>query len=465
MISKSKSSINTYLLAIFCCAILNSCKKFIQISPPVDQLTTSTVFSTDESATAAIRGLYSEIMKNNNYIGNGAMSVFAGLSADEITRTSVNPGEDAYTNNAIPVNSFALITNIWQKGYYHIYQANAILENLNLSNSVSTDLKKQLTGEAKFIRALFHFYLTNLFGSVPVATTSDYKVNSTIIRSDTSTVYSQIITDLIDAQNLLSVNYPTLEKVRVNKWGATALLARVYLYKKDWTNAEREASALINSGTYQLANLNNVFLPNSPEAILQFIPAITQIFNTSEAASFIPALSVARPNYRLTTYLLNAIEPGDQRKISWMKSTTVNSILYFYAHKYKVRTGAAGAAKAEYNMVLRLGEQYLLRAEARAQQNSISGAQTDLNIIRNRAGLPNTTANNKASLLLAIENERQVELFCEWGHRWFDLKRTGRADIVLGVAKTPNWQSTDALYPIPQNEILNNPALTQNAGY
>jgi hypothetical protein len=116
-------------------------------------------------------------------------------------------------------------------------------------------------------------------------------------------------------------------------------------------------------------------------------------------------------------------------------------------------------------MVLRLAEQYLIRAEARARLGKVPESQADINAIRSRSGLSNTTAADPAALLLAIEKERQVELFSEWGHRWLDLKRTGRADAVLGAEKPTDWQPTDALYPIPQNEILSNPLLTQNLGY
>lgn len=62
-------------------------------------------------------------------------------------------------------------------------------------------------------------------------------------------------------------------------------------------------------------------------------------------------------------------------------------------------------------------------------------------------------------------NERQKELFCEMGHRWFDLKRTGKIDSVLSIEKGNHWQSTDALFPIPQTEIDRNPFLKQNPGY
>jgi hypothetical protein len=118
----------------------------------------------------------------------------------------------------------------------------------------------------------------------------------------------------------------------------------------------------------------------------------------------------------------------------------------------------------DHSTVLRLAEQYLIRAEARTQQNNIAGAQADVNVIRHRAGLGDTPANDKESLLTAIDQERKHELFNEWGHRWLDLKRTGRADAVLSAIK-PQWKPTAVLFPIPESEIINNPALKQNPGY
>ena len=107
----------------------------------------------------------------------------------------------------------------------------------------------------------------------------------------------------------------------------------------------------------------------------------------------------------------------------------------------------------------------MIRAEARVQQGNISGAQEDLNAVRSRAGLAETTASDQASLLLAIEQERKVELFAELGHRWFDLRRTNRASVILSPLKA-EWQDTDMLYPIPVAEFLNNPNLgNQNLGY
>jgi hypothetical protein len=114
--------------------------------------------------------------------------------------------------------------------------------------------------------------------------------------------------------------------------------------------------------------------------------------------------------------------------------------------------------------VLRLNELYLVRAEARAKQANLAGGLTDLNIIRSRAGLANATAATQESLINLIMHERQVELFCEHGLRWLDLKRTGTVDAVIGAIK-PTYKPFQKLYPIPIGEMQKNPSLTQNQDY
>lgn len=237
------------------------------------------------------------------------------------------------------------------------------------------------------------------------------------------------------------------------------MLARVHLYNGQWQEAEAEATAVIGSGSYSLvSNLNNVFLMNSNETIWQLMPTSTSL-NTWEGNQFIPATSAA-PTYPLTASLLSSFTAPDQRKAAWTKSVVVSSVNYTHPFKYKVRTGTT---LTEYYVVLRLAELYLVRAEARARQSKISLALADLNTIRTRAGLANATISDQAAMLLAVEQERRLELFAEWGHRWFDLKRTGRANALLAF-KT-GWQDTDTLYPIPNAELLRNPMLTQNPGY
>lgn len=442
--------------------ILPSCKKFLAIPPPRNEVVSADAFSNDETATSTVVGLYSQIMQINLFMLNGAMSMFPGLSADEIYNTSFNFQAQPFAENQISPTDFITIYNrLWRWGYEYVYQTNACLEGLAASDGISLAVKKQLTGEVKVVRALCYFYLINLFGDVPLETTTNYQLNATMQRTPVKKIYAQMIDDLGAARSLLGVNV-TSDHTRPDKWAATALLARVYLFNGNWKLADQLSTAVIDSGGYMLeTDPDNTFLSTSRETIWQFMP-VSPYFNTAEGYYFIPANSFIKPPYALTTYLLNAFEVGDLRRKDWVDSSIVGGKTYYYPYKYKVRSGSV---KTEYNIVLRLAEQYLIRAEARAREGNMNGAVADLNIIRTRAGLsalPETLSQSEC--LTAVWKERQTELFTEWGHRWFDLKRTGRADSVLSMEKT-GWKSTAELYPIPAQELKTNPYLIQNPGY
>lgn len=127
---------------------------------------------------------------------------------------------------------------------------------------------------------------------------------------------------------------------------------------------------------------------------------------------------------------------------------------------------SGGSPAGEYHIVFRLAEQYLIRAEARIQLGKITGAIQDLNKIRARAGLPPlSTSMTRDNAVAALEQERRIELFAEFGHRWLDLKRTNKVDQVIGALKPSTWQPTAALWPVPQVQRRANPFLTQNKGY
>jgi starch-binding outer membrane protein, SusD/RagB family len=440
------------------------CKKFVDIKPPADRVIAATVFSNDETAVSAVTGIYGRMMQTLFYCFNGSASIDAGLSADEIYNTMPDLETDQFTSNSLNAGNDIIKNSFWDALYNYIYHGNACLEGLNASDNLSPSIKQQLIGETKFIRALCYFYLANFYGDVPMELTTDYRVNSIMPRTPAAKIYEQIISDLKDAQNNLSADYVSSDRARPNKWAATSLLARVYLYQKDWINAEGQASMVINSGNYELlSNPDNVFLFDSNETIWQ-LQTILGSYKTAEGNAFNPYPASAIPNYALTDFLVNAFEPDDLRKTSWVAENIVNGQSYLYPYKYKVKYSFLSTLD-EYNIVLRYSEMFLIRAEARAEQNNIPGAQADLNMIRNRAGLSNTTADDLATLLGTIEHERQIELFAEWGHRWLDLKRTNRANAVFGIEKAPNWQAEDALYPIPRSQIQLNPFLTQNPGY
>lgn len=141
------------------------------------------------------------------------------------------------------------------------------------------------------------------------------------------------------------------------------------------------------------------------------------------------------------------------------------TIVHRYPAKYKSKSTST---VEECVTPFRVGEQFLIRAEARANLDNINGAKSDLNSVRTRAGLGNTPANDKISLIDAVLKERRVELFSEYGHRWLDLKRLDVIDNVMmafAPAKGSTWLSYKKLLPIPNAEMENNPALDQNNGY
>jgi len=452
---------------------LPSCKKFVDIDPPTTRLVGENVYAVDATAAGVLTGIYTGLNLSSPASGQASISLKAGLSSDELTfhESSQNTKYEEFYLNAL--NALKSDPVLWSNSYKYINIANTALEGLNASTTLTPAVKQQLTGEALFIRAFLHFYLVNLFGDVPLVTTSDYRINNSISRSPKQAVYEQIIADLKTAQSLLSSNYrsasitsATPNRVRPNQSVASALLARVYLYLGDWTNAETESTKLItNTATYSLTALNDVFLTESPEAIWQ-LAGVDQNLNTLDGQLFILN---APPDFdhpvSLSDALMQTFEPSDERKNNWVGRFSDNGIDYYYPNKYKV---SFGTPITEQLTVFRLGEQYLIRAEARAHLNKLPASRSDLNTIRTRAGLPPAAENNQQTLLQLIYHERQVELFSEWGHRWLDLKRTGNIDVVMSAAtanKGGVWKSTAQLYPIPQSDIDRDPNLKQNPGY
>ena len=450
------------------CAI--SCNKLIEVGDSENSVIGKNVFSHDTSALAAVAGIYSKIMLSFPSLLNGGLNICAGLSADEIQpNSSGNSLQEFYTNSISSTSLFNRLY-LWYYGYTLIYQSNACIEGILNSKSLSGDVSNQLLGESYFLRSLTYYQMIQIFGDVPLVITTDYEENAGIKRTSTSKIFLQIKGDLLKATGLLNDNYPSNKRVRVNKWSAKALLAKLYLYEGDWVDAERVSGQVINSGNYELEkDLNRVFLYDSKEAILQFMPTENG-YNTTEGAQFVPSPNgTSLPQYSLTEYLLAAFERGDKRAISWIGKKTVNGVTYTFPYKYKLRVNFSPTyAVTEYTMVLRLGEQYLIRAEAKAHLNDLAGAIIDLDSIRNRAGLPLIAQTNpdidNNSLLIAIQKERQTELFTEWGARWFDLKRNKTATSVL-IGRKTSWKDTDTLYPVPDAEIKLNPSLSQNPGY
>lgn len=472
MCTYNKSTYWLQTLLLVAAILAMGCKKFIDIDPPTNQVASDNVFKENATATAVLTGLYAQMSNDGIFTGRGSISLKAGLSADELVLYGNNSNEvfkQLYLNALDPRNA----GQIWLEAYQYINVANTAIEGLNQSQTLTEAVKQQLIGEALFIRAFLHFYLVNLYDSIPLVTTSDYRINNTLSRSAPAQVYNQIVEDLAAAIPKLSENYlaanvqdPTGDRVRPTKWAAEALLARASLFKKDDANAIVHATNVINqTALFDTTQLNDVFLATSREAIWQLAP-IDQNFNTRDGNLFIIE---TKPNFTHPAFcspsLLAAFEPGDARRSNWIDSVINTGTTYFFPFKYKI---LSGGPPVEYTTVLRLAELYLVRAEANANQGNLDAANADLNLIRKRARLPQVNYSNKEDLLTAILHERQVEFFTEWGHRWFDLKRSNKLDAVMSVVtplKGGTWKPTAKLFPIPLQDLLRNSNLTQNSGY
>ena len=456
-------------LHLLCLAVLFltcACESFVEVDVPNDRITSVTVFSDDATAREAMDGVYIQLF-NTAFAagGNQSVSFLGGLSADTYTVTNAVPEMEAFAAHQ-PEATNSLNLALWSGAYNTIYMCNAILEGVAGNKSLSPDTREALEGESRFIRAFSYFYLTNLYGDVPLITQTDYTINALKARSPQTEVYELILDDLNRAADLLDSGYPDNERTRVNRFTALGLLARVHLYLENWEQAEAySGEVLAATDLYELPeDLNNVFLANSPEALWQVSPeGWGGTFTHTRDGNLLIRITPTGSPVSLSENLMQEWEAGDLRQEDWIGSFNSAAETYYYPYKYKIRYDASGGDLSEYSMLMRLAEQYLIRAEARIWQGKLEAAVADLNAIRERAGLEEliyTPALTQEQLLKEVMQQRHYELFSEWGHRWLDLKRTGKAlEVLEGVSET------DLLYPIPEAELLKNPNLTQNAGY
>lgn len=468
----------SFIVIAFLATVLPGCRKLIEVDLPIDKSTAEAVYDNKSSAVAAMTGVYAALINNSfgSYAaGADGMPVISSVLSDDLLASSWVFVDE----NRNEILFSGIMNDIWDHAYKKaIYPLNSLIEGMAASTRLPASVKKILTAEAKFMRGLSYLMLVNLYGDVPLVLSTDFNVNRNIPRSSTTLIYDQILSDLTQAHEDLSPDFlaadlltVTPDRIRPTKAAAAALLARVYLYKGEWDKAEAMATEVINDPKFSLlTDLDEVFLANSQEAIFQLHSnnAGFEGKNTPDARFFLPMWG--EPPMVISPMLKDVFEANDKRYTSWTKTITLGVVDFIVPYKYKA--GADAPTHVENTMVFRLGEQYLIRAEARAWQDKITGAGSaaaDVDAIRSRAGLTPTSATTKATMLEAIAKERRTELFCE-GHRWPDLKRTGEIDNVMEVAtplKGGTWEPHKALLPIPYGEFRLNPALRghQNPGY
>lgn len=453
------SFIRVVVVVLVIAGPLPGCKKYLDIGAPPDKLTPEKGYIDSLTSLSSVLSMYgyyytsggNDFILNNSRVGAAAAD--EGYYFDGTNQIN-------FKNNTLTIGNDASIA--YDDPYFIIGIANANIEGLAKTTGISTAFKNQLMGESKFWRAYVYYFLVNNFGGVPLPVNTDAITNALKPKATPAEVWKQITDDLKDAKQLLADNYPSPDRARINKKAVSAMLARAYLYQNNFTEAAREASEVIDfSGVYRLeSDLSQTFLKTSNEVIWQ-------LSNTTGAtrigAAYIP--SGTTPTFVLYDTLTKTFEPGDKRKTTWTKPIVSGAVTYYHPFKYKLRTATAGN---EYTVLLRLSEQYLIRAEARLKNGDKPGAIRDVDSIRRKAGLPLIATTNPgisdAALIELIDHERWVELFTESSDRWFNLKRRGNVGEVLKKIK-PQWQDYQALFPFPLLETTSNKNLVQNPGY
>lgn len=452
-----------YILVIITILITNvSCDDFLEVDDPKGQIPSTTIFNNELTAQAALLSIYSDLRNYSSMSGSFSGNAFVyGIYSDELDYNALsNQGNYAiYLHQTVPSNT--AIKDVWTKDYKLIYACNALIEGLDNSQTISIQKRNLWKGEALFIRSLLHYNLAQSFGNVPYVTSTDYTINSNIIKLPYNEVIHNVIADLNSAKHMIG-NENISSKSRGNKYIISTVLARIYLQIQEWQNAFSESEEVIISGYYTLENdLTKEFLANSTSTIFH-LPSSNSNTNSVEGSIYI--YEVGPPNNAaLNEDFVQSFNDQDLRRLNWVRGVFSQNKFWYMPYKYKEKNQTTPAK--EHSIVFRLAEIYLIKAEAAWRLNNSQTAIDALNKVRTRAGLNTMTIDNYNNFFEVLKYERKHELFLENGNRWFDLKRWGEANRVLSPIK-PGWNIRNLLFPIPDSEILINPnLLPQNEGY
>jgi len=443
-----------YILSIF--ILITSCEDYLN-PKPVDLLSDDLAIVDLKSAENAVGGMY------RNFTPLVGLSVIAGDFMSDNLKHNGTFSDYAEINNKKISSANGQVLSTWDNIYELLFICNFIIEKVNSLDNISTEDKTRIITEARFFRAYAYYFGVNTFGPMPLVTTPLVTTNRDIARTPVEEIETFIETELNDALNKLSITSEN-DPYFLTNGAVKALLARFYFQKEDYQKAEIFANDVINGvnvANYSLASTYaSAIAEESSESILEVF--YDNVDNPGTDNNYgLWNLFVGRreiiPSDAFITFLQSF--GGDRLNSLSFNSSSIGDRDNGYTIS---RYGTNGSNIP----VFRLSEMYLIRAESRAQQNNLTQALQDLNFLRSRRGfITDLTISTQADLLVAIANERRAELAFE-GNRWFDLKRSGTANIALG--NIPGWDVTDLLFPIPQNEILYNPSINpedQNPGY
>ncbi len=441
------------ILALLLSLTVVSCEGILE-PKPVDRITNDQVLKDASSARTVLTGIY------RNFASLSAPTIIAGdLTADLLIHNGtfvqyleISDKEMSASNGSAGA--------LWGVIYGVAFTSNFLLEGLPDLDNVSPALKEEFEATARFLRGYAFFIGAQTFDGIPLVNTTSIEANRDIPRASKEEILAFAEEDLLFA--LDKVPAEPFNQGEVSNGAVKAMLARFYLYQENWSEAERFATEVIDGIgviTYILEpNFADVLTDFNTESILEIVYSAND--NPGTSTNFgINNLFEARREIIPSTDIIQAMQSNGGDRIVMLEFNSENAS--------GTDNGWTVTRYGPFDNipVLRLGEVYLIRAEARAQLNQLGASVSDINAIRVRSGRPAISANSQNLLLGIIEEERRVELAFE-GHRWYDLKRTGRADDIMR-SFSPKWDDTDKLWPIPLREIQNNPSLSgqQNPGY
>ena len=474
------------LLAV--AAVFSSCgKDFLTEEPNLAQsteLTLSTFAGLDKATAGAYAPLASTNWYGAHFILDTEMSTGNGKRWINFSKYNSGRYTDEYAIHHTPNSTNPL----WGQAYYVIMSVNSVLAHLDDAGIEATEQQKNnLRAECLFLRALSHFDLVRIYAQpywntkaplgVPYVTTVDSEAKparETVVKD-----FDYIIEDLLEAEKVIDPAYQRSgsgmkdAKGYANIDAIQALLARVYLYKKDYANAKAYATKVIESGKYALWTPEQLD-PSDPKTFAYTLDApgkgsevIFEIYNNT-SSSYGTGLENC---WGMTSYkqygdcgaskdLLDCYSEGDVRANLLSPDADGNAL---FTLKYAGK--GLGSVDANNVIVLRLAEMYLIRAEANIDGNlDLAQATADLKLLADNR---RTTPAQASSVGVFEENRRE---FAWEGHYWFDLARTGRTmtrtDISGTVPTELKPEDYRWAYPIPDREFTVNPNLKpQNPGY
>lgn len=489
-----KSSI---LYIAFIGTIFSACSKLEE--EVFSSVFTSNFYSSPQDAEAALTATYGPL--SDLFIGPAAL-LSSDLSADQTypravvgrnTLTLFSYDQDYSTQKSFG-RAFEGPYQFWTACYKGIENANWVLEKVPAIR-MDQNRKNAILGEAYFLRALYHFWLTRNFRDVIIRTTPSKQESDAIKgKSPAAEVYQQIFSDLNEAIAKLPSYSPSIARGRASKEVAIGLYAKAALYAEQWQVAKDKALEVINSGRYSLVplvlDLYNVDREDFARQEIMFAfegePGANQDYSFAMGL-YGPRNSQGR-DYGNATFgsvfayqsFFDSFDPSDERRllldtffidrnnnIVRQKDITPITPKGVLVKKYMDKNSNGDRNRCNVP-ILRLADMYLIASEAEARLNGATTvAYQYINAIRNRAGINDLPSGlSRDAFLNAVLQERSWEFFAE-GDRWYDLTRTNTFMQVIPLAvndvypvRTP--QPRNRYFPIPEDELRANPLLEQN---